>query len=76
MYSTKHQRMGHANEETIRKTAATMGVKVIRNFMKCEDCAIGKAKQKNLNKNTVPRSDMKGFLDIASISAESYGSAK
>jgi len=74
-----HQRMGHANEDTIRKTAAAMGVKVIGNFMKCEDCAFGKARQKNLNKNPVPRSETKGerlFIDIAPISSESYGGAK
>ena len=47
--------------------------------MKCKDCALLKARQKNLNKNPVPRATKEGerfFMDISSIKCESLGKAK
>ena len=38
------------NEQVIRTTAKAFGVKLTGKFQKCEDCAIVKARQKNVKK--------------------------
>jgi transposase InsO family protein len=48
-------------------------------FNACADCAIGKARQKNLNKLWTNGSKVPGerlYVDISSIRGESYGGAK
>ena len=74
-----HELSGHVGIETLKNTANQMNLKLSGNFMKCEDCALSKAKQKNLNKNLVPRATKKGeqfFMDISLIKYESLGKAK
>ena len=70
-----HQRLGHPSEESVRKTAKLLDLKVTGKFIKCENCAISNARRKNLNKEPVARSVTKGnrlFLDVSSINTESY----
>ena len=74
-----HQRLGHPSEESVRRTAKMLDLKVTGKFIKCENCAISKARRKNLNKETVNRSVEKGnrlFIDISSIKSTSYGGKK
>ena len=74
-----HELTGHVEIETLKNTAKRMNLRLTGNFMKCEDCALSKARQKNLNKNPVPRATKKGeqfFMDISSIKCESLGKAK
>ena len=75
-----HGVLGHPSEQTVRATAALLGVTLTGSFVKCESCAIAKTRQKNVPKghNTV-RADKKGkrlFLDISSIQTISYGGSK
>ncbi len=45
-----HAILGHSSEETMRQTAAVLGMGITRGTLKtCKSCAIAKAKQKNLN---------------------------
>ena len=74
-----HQRLGHPSEESVRKTAKLLDLKVTGKFTKCENCAISKARRKNLNKEPVDRSVEKGnrlFIDISSIKSTSFGGKK
>jgi hypothetical protein len=66
-----HQYLGHLSQQSTKGTAKKLGWHLTGEFVKCEDCAIGKGCQKNVNK----RSDheiagMVGeriFLDVASV---------
>jgi hypothetical protein len=66
-----HQCLGHLSQQSTKDTAKQLGWHLTGEFVKCEDCAIGKGHQKNVNK----RSDheiagMVGeriFLDVASV---------
>ena len=56
-----------------------MNLRLTGKVMKCEDCTLSKARQKNLKKNFVPRGTKKGeqfFMDIYSIKYESLEKAK
>jgi len=56
-----------------------MGLKLTGKFIKFEDCALSEVRQKNLNKNHVPRVTRKRerlFMDMSSIKHESLGKAK
>jgi hypothetical protein len=59
-----------------KKTAQIFGVKLKGDFEVCSDCAIAKARQKNLSKDWKGGSQVPGeqvYLDISSIKDESYG---
>jgi hypothetical protein len=71
-----HEIIGHCGVDSFKETANTHGLKVKGEFKACEDCAVAKARQRNVNK------DWKGeksstkkriYLVISSIKAESYG---
>jgi hypothetical protein len=48
-----HKCFGHVNEIATRKTAAQLGMELSRNgFATCESCAIGKAQQRNIPKES------------------------
>ncbi len=48
-----HAILGHASEDTTRRTAAALNMLITRDTLKtCESCAISKAKQKNLNQES------------------------
>ena len=47
-----HNRLGHANEDAIRKAAKAMGITITPGAMgPCEGCSVAKAKQKNVPKH-------------------------
>ena len=74
-----HQRLGHPSEEVVRKTAHDLELKVTGKFIKCENCAISKARCKNISREIAERSSGKGdrlFIDISSIKSESLGGRK
>ena len=46
-----HRQLGHpANEQVTWATAKAFGIKLTGKFQQCEDCAIAKARQKNVTK--------------------------
>lgn len=69
-----HSHLGHMNEDMTRKSARAIGLEVSKGTLKpCEHCGIGKAKQKNVPKDTKleETTDAKrAYLDIASIKAK------
>jgi hypothetical protein len=74
-----HKLFGHCGQEILNKTIKIYGFKSSCNFDKCEQCAIAKAGQKNLNKNWLGSSNLPGerlYVDISSIQERSFGGAK
>jgi tRNA U34 2-thiouridine synthase MnmA/TrmU len=74
-----HKRLGHVNEEYMRRSASMMNLTVTGTMTKCEACAIGKSKQKTVPKRsdimvTSPGEMM--HIDIASIKHPSKGGKK
>ena len=55
-----HELLGHVGIEALKNTANKMDLKLTGKFIKCEDCALSKVRQKNLNKDLVPRATKKG----------------
>jgi hypothetical protein len=48
-----HQRLGHHNEDLTRQIAKSLGIELQKGSLdKCESCAIAKARQKNVTKNS------------------------
>jgi hypothetical protein len=71
-----HEMIGHCGLYCLKKTAQVHGLKLKGNFKVCKDCAVAKARQKNLNKDWKCGIQMPGerfYLDISSIRDESYG---
>ena len=74
-----HKMLGHVSEDKLRATAKNMGWVLTGQNEKCEDCALGKTRQKNVPKEHKPRSDKKGerlFIDIAPMKHKSLGGSK
>ena len=74
-----HQRMGHANEQILRKFAKQHGINLTGKFGVCEPCALAKSKQKNVPKkpsdNKLDPGELLG-MDISLIKTTSYGGSK
>jgi hypothetical protein len=66
-----HDLLGHCSEEMTRETAKEMGWILSGTWKPCEACAAGKAKQKNVPKESEHKPATKGenriFLDIATV---------
>jgi hypothetical protein len=76
---TAHFKLGHCGEDSTRATANYYGWNTTGRFKPCEDCGIGKSKQKALNKMLSEKSKVPGerwFIDISSIKHESIGGTK
>jgi hypothetical protein len=74
-----HKAIGHCGEEALKITAKSYDWKLFGKLETCEDCAIGKAKQKNTNKEWLQGSKNPGerlYIDIISIKGESFGGSK
>jgi hypothetical protein len=70
---------GHCGQEILNKTMKMYGFKSSGNFDTCEQCAIVKARQKNVNKNWLGSSNVPGerlYVDISSIKERSIGGEK
>ena len=74
-----HQLFGHACEATIRRTAQYYGITLTGNMESCVACALAKARQRNVNKETDVISTMPAerlYIDISSIQYPSLGGSK
>ena len=74
-----HKAIGHCGEEALKITAKSYDWKLLGKLETCEDCAVGKAKQKNTNKEWLQGSKNPGerlYIDISSIKGESFGGSK
>ena len=74
-----HGALGHPSEQTVRATAALLGVTLTGSFVKCESCAIAKIRQKNVPKTVKIRTSKPGELvhfDVSSIKTTSAGGSK
>ena len=74
-----HQILGHCGEASARLTGKALGYEVIGTFDTCEACSIGKARQKNVNKDWKGGSLIAGerlYVDISSIQGVSFGGSK
>ena len=75
-----HQVLGHMNDECTKKTAKYYEIELQGKLEPCEKCLIGKARQKNLLKETrQEKSKTPGhrlYLDISSVKGESFGKKK
>jgi hypothetical protein len=71
-----HEMIGHCGDDCLQKTAQVYGLKLKGDFKVCMDCAVAKARQKNLSKDWKGGSQVAGervYLDISSIRDENYG---
>jgi hypothetical protein len=74
-----HKLFGHCGQEILKKTIKMYRFKSSGSFNTCEQCAIAKAQQKNVNKNWLGSSNLPSerlYVDISSINARSFGGAK
>jgi Reverse transcriptase (RNA-dependent DNA polymerase) len=74
-----HHVYNHADEETLRRTAAHFGWTVTGKFEACADCLTGNIKQKPVPKTTETKSETPGervFIDITSVQYRSLGGSK
>ena len=75
-YTEGHQKLGHPGEELTKATANKIGWKMTKKTEECESCPIGKARQKNLNRNSRRKSVRPGQVfasDISSVTTEAIG---
>jgi hypothetical protein len=71
-----HEMIGHCGSDCLKRTAAIHGLRLKGDLKVCEDCAIAKARQKNVNQDWKEGSQAPGervYLDISSIKDKSYG---
>jgi hypothetical protein len=74
-----HNFFGHCGQEILNKKIKMYGFKSSGSFGTCEQCAIAKAQQKNVNKNWLGSSNLPGerlYVDISSIKERRIGGAK
>jgi hypothetical protein len=74
-----HKMLGHCGYDRLQKTAKIHSLRLSGEFDTCEECAIAKARKKNVNKewkggSQIPRERV--YLDISSIKDVSYGGSK
>ena len=71
-----HGMLGHVNMDATKATMSHWGWKIKGKTSQCEDCIIGKAKQKSVKKSTNTHATKPGerlFVDISSVNATSAG---
>jgi hypothetical protein len=74
-----HKLFRYCGQEILNNTIKMYGFKSSGNFETCEQCAIAKARQKNVNKNWLGSRNLPGeclYVDIRSIKERSFGGAK
>jgi hypothetical protein len=73
-----HEMIGHCGVDSLKKTANIHGLKLKGEFKVCEDCALAKARQRNVNQDWKGGSKVPGervYLYISSTKGESYGTS-
>jgi hypothetical protein len=71
-----HEMIRNCGVDHLKKTANIHGLNFKGEFKVCENCALAKARQRNINKDWKGGSQVPGervYLDISSIKGESYG---
>jgi hypothetical protein len=71
-----HTILVHCGEATAKMTGKAKGYDVVGVFKPCEACSVGKARQKNINKEWKGSSMTAGerlYVDISSVKGEIYG---
>ena len=74
-----HEMLGHCGSDRLKRTAMIHGLKLKGELKVCEDCAIAKARQKNVNQDWKEGSQKPGervYLDISSIKDKSYSGSR
>jgi hypothetical protein len=74
-----HRIFGHCGHATLKNTVKMYGFKLSRVPETCVECAIAKARQKNVNKNWLGSSNVPGdrlYMDLSSIKESSFAGAK
>ena len=78
--NTAHEIFGHVGKEVTKNTAVYYGLTTTGKFSTCEECALAKARQKNVGGGSAEkRSKIPGerlFFDISSVKDESIGGSK
>ena len=78
-YTTLHDYFGHVGEQKVKSTAHMLGLNVTGKVQKCEHCAMGKARQKNIPKEVKNKSTTAGerlYFDISSVKSKSKGTSR
>jgi predicted transcriptional regulator with HTH domain len=78
-YQDFHDMLGHLGVDLVKSTAKAMSIKLIGKVEQCKDCAISKAKQRNVHKENDHQSTTVGerwMIDISSVKARSRGGSK
>jgi hypothetical protein len=71
-----YEMIGHCGVDRLKKATNIHGLKLKGEFKVCEDCALAKTSQRNVNKDWKGGSQVPGervYLDISSIKGKSYG---
>ena len=74
-----HEKLGHPAEEMVKLTGNYMKLSIRGKMDNCENCAIGKMRQKNVEKGPKEKSSEPGFrfyIDIALSKFTSAGGSK
>jgi hypothetical protein len=74
-----HKAIGNCGEKSSRITAKSYDWKLLGKLETCEDCTVGKTKQKNTNKQWLQGSKNPGerlYIDISSIKGEIFEVSK
>jgi hypothetical protein len=74
-----HKMLGHCGSGRSDRTAKIHGFKLIGELKKCKECAISKARQKNVNKEWKGSNQIPGerlYIDISFIENASYNESK
>jgi Zinc knuckle len=78
-YEDLHRLLGHTSKEIIKKTGEYYKIPVRGEFPACVDCALSKAKLKNVGKLTEDKSlepAARLYIDVSSVQFTSYGGSK
>ena len=57
-----HEKLGHVGEEIVKATAKSMNVVLTGDVEKCVDCAVAKARQKNIRGESEERATTPGVM--------------
>lgn len=71
-----HGQLGHVGTQVQNYTAKMMGIKLVGKADTCEDCALAKARQKNLAKENPNKTNVPGlqiYMDQSKVKGTSIG---
>jgi len=70
-----HKKLGHPAEEMVKLTGNYMNLSIRGKMENCENCAIGKMRQKNVEKGPKEKSSKPGFRFYIDIALSKFTSA-